>query len=440
MISVFPEKKTVLITYLWKPLISSFSIMIGTLPILCSSFSVISLYQTAANLIVLPLVPVVFFLGFLSDLAGLISLKASFIPSVICSSILQVIDWICTFFRNIPYSRIAVGFHTPFRIILWGIFLTAGCVSLRKNTADNRTSEMNRGNNFQKIKMIKGCLFTAAAFFMMIIPEYPRFRMVFLDIGQGDCILVQEREHAYLIDCGSSSREEIWESCVEKTLFHYGITRLDAVFISHADLDHMNGLLQYFEKKDRNEKKKDLITIRQIITSAAQNDEDMNNLLAKARLHLIDCNKMNRNDQLTDEDIRFICLYPGTDTDSNDLDKNETSMVLMLCREDIKILLTGDLEKEGENIFLEQKNMDPSCTILKCGHHGSSGASSTEFLEKCNPAVTVISCGLRNRYGHPHKETLERLEQSGTLIYRTDLNGSIILEKNRKGYLIETML
>ena len=94
------------------------------------------------------------------------------------------------------------------------------------------------------------------------------------------------------------------------------------------------------------------------------------------------------------------------------------------------ILLTGDVEKEGEKQFLEalKSHGVEKVDVLKCAHHGSKYATSQEFLDWVDASVTVISCGRRNIYGHPATETLERLAADGSIIYRTDQMGAVILE------------
>ena len=97
----------------------------------------------------------------------------------------------------------------------------------------------------------------------------------------------------------------------------------------------------------------------------------------------------------------------------------------------IHILLTGAVEKEGEEELLSEEL--ERADILKAAHHGSKNSTSNEFLQKVQPKQTVISCGKQNRYGHPHLETIHRLQTYHTKIYRTDRSGAIIFFKRRDG-------
>ena len=91
----------------------------------------------------------------------------------------------------------------------------------------------------------------------------------------------------------------------------------------------------------------------------------------------------------------------------------------------------GDAEKLSEKEILN-KNYDISCDVLKVGHHGSTSSSSKSFLDKVSPKIAIISCGKNNDYGHPHKETLTELKKRNIQVYRTDIDGSVVLISDGK--------
>ena len=93
----------------------------------------------------------------------------------------------------------------------------------------------------------------------------------------------------------------------------------------------------------------------------------------------------------------------------------------------VTLLLTGDVEGEGERALTEQLRLYgiEQSTVLKVSHHGSRNATSKIFLQQLKPQLAVISCGRNNRYGHPHEEMLERLQEAGTEVFRTDETGAI---------------
>jgi len=116
---------------------------------------------------------------------------------------------------------------------------------------------------------------------------------------------------------------------------------------------------------------------------------------------------------------------------------NNNSIVMRIVYKDVAILLPGDLEIEGEESILGS-NLSLKSQILKAGHHGSKTASSKAFLRAIEPEIAIISCGRKNRFRHPHQEALERIRNEGAKIFRTDLDGAIVIKTNGKKYKIET--
>ena len=133
---------------------------------------------------------------------------------------------------------------------------------------------------------------------------------------------------------------------------------------------------------------------------------------------------------IQDKNLKIVCIHPERGYYSDSV--NAYSAVLSITNNSNSILLTGDLEKDGETSVIEtlnqHRNLFPkSYTLLKVAHHGSKNSTSDEFLERVNPDIAVISCGKKNRYGHPHDELLNRLKKINTTIFRTDMDGAVIL-------------
>lgn len=123
--------------------------------------------------------------------------------------------------------------------------------------------------------------------------------------------------------------------------------------------------------------------------------------------------------------MSLTCLYPESDADS---DGNETSLVLHARYKTMDILLTGDLEGEGEK-NLVKSGLLSRVDLLKVAHHGSKNSTGREFLARVIPQAALISCGKDNSYGHPHEELLERLEESGAQIWTTARQGALVIER-----------
>lgn len=250
--------------------------------------------------------------------------------------------------------------------------------------------------------------------------EITDFEAHFIDVGQGDCILLRSEGESMLIDAGNNKDGD----AVVQYLKNAGITSLDYIVGTHPDADHIGGLdvvinsLQigkvYMPKKEHTTK----------------TFEDV--LLAVQNKGLkITAPKVGDMIQLGSASI--MVMGPAVTYEDN----NNNSIVLKVVHGKNSFLLTGDAELEAELDELSS-GMDLSATVLKVGHHGSHSSTSKDFLEAVHPTYAVISCGVDNSYGHPHIETLNYLNEGQVEVYRTDLSQTIIMTSNGKEIDIET--
>ena len=136
-----------------------------------------------------------------------------------------------------------------------------------------------------------------------------------------------------------------------------------------------------------------------------------------------------------EKNLYFNILWPDTSSFLTENALNNNAIVCKLCYKDFSMLFTGDIEKEAENILVQEyksKNVLKS-TILKVPHHGSKSSSTIEFLKQVSPKVGIIGVGKNNLYGHPNLDVLTRLKDLGALVYRTDEDGEITVIINQKG-------
>ena len=313
-------------------------------------------------------------------------------------------------------------------------------------------------------------------------------RVTFLDVGQGDGIVVETGQGAYLFDCGSTSRKNIGEYVLKPYLKSCGTRSLRGVFVSHPDEDHMNGVIELLENgADWG------IVVEQLFLPAiaeGKRTESFATLLAAAEAAEVPVSYIKCGDEIRDSQLRLLCLHPEENTtlaDANaysecfyvevfakkmkqeaidDRKANDASGGSAIEgsgengsfagnseRKDfrvndgkINILLTGDVEGEGERQLMQELQEQRGqrafrVDILKVAHHGSGYSTGTEFLAAASPATAIISCGRNNSYGHPHAETLQRLEDARVPWYGTMDYGALIVtvdsHGNRlRGYLI----
>jgi competence protein ComEC len=245
----------------------------------------------------------------------------------------------------------------------------------------------------------------------------PDFQVHFLDVGQGDSILVFFPDgKTMLVDGG---KREMGKTVVQY-LKDQGVSTLDLVVATHPDADHLGGLLEVLDK----------IKVKAVLDNGVSHTtETYSDYLRLLRDKNIPVS-IAKEGQLLDLDKRVkveVLNSGGANEESN-----EASIVLKLSMCTIDFLLTGDAEAKQEAEMVQTYNMEAE--ILKVGHHGSSSSTSTVLLDEVKPKVAILSYGLNNSYGHPHKEVMNRLNQWGTNMYSTAQSGSIVVKANCNGY------
>ncbi|HCL4453011.1 TPA: MBL fold metallo-hydrolase [Clostridium botulinum] len=233
----------------------------------------------------------------------------------------------------------------------------------------------------------------------------------YIDVGQGDSILVQTKDKNILIDAGTRKSSDSLISYLKKQ----HIKKLDYVIATHPHEDHIGGMpkvIEEFEISNFYAPKK---------TANTKIFKDMILQLKKKNLKINVVKKGISLDLSNNSSLDF--LAPVKDNYEN---TNDSSAVVKLTHGNTKFLFTGDAEKTSEKDILNS-NEDLSSNVLKIGHHGSHSSSSKEFLDKIDPKIAIISCGKNNDYGHPHKETMKELNKRNIEVYRTDIDGNIVL-------------
>lgn len=258
-----------------------------------------------------------------------------------------------------------------------------------------------------------------------------------MDVGQGDGALLRMPDGAvFLIDGGSSSEQELWERQIGQTLKYYGIRTVDAVFLSHADLDHMSGILEFLQAYEPGLSGKNVhgITLEHLILPPTADPEDFQKLSMLAGQKEIAVSRMEQGMTVGSANWQFTALSPR----SGDLsgDRNEDSLVLLFQYGSFRMLFTGDLEGAAEQRLAETDGERLWADVLKVGHHGSANGSGEAFLARVQPKAAVISCGRRNRYGHPASETVRRLEKSGSILFSTASGGAVQITTDGNSFWI----
>ena len=241
-------------------------------------------------------------------------------------------------------------------------------------------------------------------------------KVVFLNVGQGDAILIEQGDKQILIDGGPDGQVELEELGKYVPFWDRNI---EAVIATHPDADHITGLIDVMKN----------YTVDKVIytgvSSSSQTYASFENTIKNKNIAELEA-KEGMKIKLDGGEMDI--LSPdGTEDKNNPKDTNITSVVARLVFGQSSFLFTGDLPIDGETALLAS-GQNISANVLKVGHHGSKYSSSEAFLEKVDPTDAVVSVGLHNRYGHPAPEVIDRLAADKFKIYRTDQEGDIIYD------------
>jgi beta-lactamase superfamily II metal-dependent hydrolase len=255
----------------------------------------------------------------------------------------------------------------------------------------------------------------------------PALRVVALDIGQGDAILViSPAGKTMLVDGGNSARDG--EDVILPYLRDHGYGRLDLLVLTHPDADHVGGLPTVLRE----------IEVSQVLaTGQAHTTQIYAEFLeelqrARDERGTVVTQAVAGIDVSFDPDVRLEVLAPSAEAVAGD-DLNNASIVLRLTYGAISVLLTGDAEGREEEWLIGQ-GVALQAQVLKVSHHGSDSGSTDPFLDRVDAQLALISCGADNQYGHPDEGVLQRLSMHGVDVYRTDWHGTIEVVIDGTGY------
>ncbi|MBR3469938.1 MAG: DNA internalization-related competence protein ComEC/Rec2 [Lachnospiraceae bacterium] len=449
---------------------ASLSILLVTTPLLLWFYFEVPVYSTLLNLLVIPAMGPVLLFGFLAML-----IPGLGILGTVDVAAFALFEKLCLVVTRLPFHTWNPGCPKLWQIAAYYILLTV-ILGLLWHIRKKRRGLLRYG-----------MLLCILPLLLFLLPVRHMTGVVFLDVGQGDSVLLRLSDgQTYLYDCGSVTKGKVGEKILLPYLKHEGIHRLDAVFLSHDDTDHVSGVKELLLLAAQEE-----IAIDGLYVSGQGDFSGVQEALRVSGLYVLEWDvfaqgqgslaqlqenstqvkggsvkdsqvsrrvpglhmtRLSQGDMLEGKNITFTVLHPSTiknapmdeneasglahglnTTKSAPLDENEASLCLWVQlrngKDTMTILLTGDVQGAGEKGLLNAlqaqnlRNVD----ILKCAHHGSKNATSEAFLSWLDARCVVISCAKKNSYGHPHAELLQRLATENCDIFRTDQQGCLTL-------------
>ena len=239
----------------------------------------------------------------------------------------------------------------------------------------------------------------------------------FLDVGQGDSLLIYSKHKVILIDTGGNDNVKVSDNTI-KFLKSTGKSKINYLVLTHGDYDHMGEAISLVEN----------FRVEKVIFNCGSYNE-----LEKNLIKVLDKKKIKYYSCIKELNIDKNKLY-FLQTKEYD-NENDFSNVIYTKLDGYKFMFMGDASSTTEEEILEKYNLQ-DIDVLKVGHHGSKTSSSKKFIDEIEPKYSIISVGKNNRYGHPNNEVLNNIKDSK--IYRTDLDGSIMFKIKNDKFKIET--
>ncbi len=409
-------------------LIISVVCQLAALPILLYHFYEVSVLGILLNVLYVPLYSSVLLpFSILALLTHLVLPPIGNILIIGLDKTFQLCNGLATIFSSLPLASISFG--KPMDIILFILIVVIIGLMIKWESTTLRESKM----------WLYTLLFTLL--FQYHIQKFnPYGEIIFIDVGQGDAILIKLplNQGNYLIDTGGNvifpteewkKRRKVFntgEDVIIPLLKSKGIHHIDKLIFTHADADHTGSaaeIIQNFKVKE--------VVIGKESEEFYREKESIQSALSKK----IPISKVTKGNRWNVGDAAFYILHPYQKSE----DANESSIIIFAEIGGLTWLFTGDANESVEREVIKsfpKLRVD----ILKAGHHGSKTSTSQFFLEQIQPKIAVISVGKDNRYGHPHQQVLEAMEKYGTSVLRTDLKGAVSYKYRKKSGTFRTEL
>ena len=273
--------------------------------------------------------------------------------------------------------------------------------------------------NYKKIAAVfAAAVICGAGCSVYLSDGFEKTDMVFVDVGQGDCLHIKAGGKNLLIDGGGSFNYNVGKSTLKPYLLKNGVTKIDMAIATHLHTDHYQGLKEL--SQTYRIKKLGVYEANSVNENHLKKEFKTNEILYLAAGDVIN---MSRN-------VSVEVLSPDRGNPLDEKDENKNSLVLRVNVKGSSVLMTGDIDEKGEKTLIA--DTDIKADILKIAHHGSRYSSCEKFIAVAAPKIAVIQVG-KNTYGHPSEEVIKRLEEHKITVLRNDEQGAVGIRVNKAG-------
>ncbi|MFQ7125071.1 MAG: DNA internalization-related competence protein ComEC/Rec2 [Eisenbergiella sp.] len=409
--------------------VTSFGITFFMLPFLLAHYYEWSPWSVLVNLAVIPLMGILLPCLFGLLAAGVLGRVAQFLGNGVAvrllltllsaaetvigmtvKGILGCYEGICSAALKLPFSTLHTGAPQPAALI---VYVAGAAVLLWK------------GKKLKPVWRLL-CAVFLTGIFLIRLPEGMRITM--LDVGQGASVCVEAPSgEVYLLDAGSTSKNDTGKYQIVPYLKYRGVRRVDGIFVSHWDADHINGIQAVLEWAEMG----NVPVKRMFLPDTQLKDKALETLLLLAKKYGVPVEYVAAGNRMESGEIVWTCFHPPIG--KKEEDRNALSMALRMEYRGFSMMFTGDLEQDGEEWMVRRYGSALRSTLLDAGHHGSKNATQESFLDAVKPKAVLISCGKDNSYGHPAGEMLSRVQERKIAWYVTAQEGALTIEVSRDG-------
>ncbi|MFQ6610337.1 MAG: DNA internalization-related competence protein ComEC/Rec2 [Fidelibacterota bacterium] len=389
---------------------------IGTFIPVAVIFKFLPIWGLLSNLFIVFLAGVAVISGILMIISFFISNGLATIFGHSAWIFLWLLNLISEWIYLIPFRKIPLGGLQIFEVILIFIILIHSVWAVGKR-------------NYKRIIVL--LLGISNLFVWKGVLVENNVKITFLDVGQGDACVIQDRDNTILIDTGYGGfSRDMGQSVILPYLASEGITDIDLLIISHPHSDHIGGAPSIISS----------IPIKVIWdTYTDYHSQLYSRVLELCREKQIVSHHAHPGDIYQIGELNFSYLYPPEKIGYAFNNVNNSSIVIKVDHQDNSVLFVGDIEEDGEDWLTKIPKFIES-DVIKIGHHGSKTSSTIQFCNSVSAKYGVISVGKKNKFNHPYDGIIRRWESMGTNLFRTDQTGAVTLYSDGHSFNLKTML
>lgn len=408
--SIYKPKKRKRFTPMWlldrvvffvaSTLSATLGAMVFTTPLVALYFGSVSVVSLLANLLTLWAVGLVFMGGLIVGILAVASPTLGTAAAAVFTPLARYLNWVIPKLSNVPFAALTMdSFYYRVWLVLVYAVLLAGV-------------QLKGEKRLRFPVAVCGVTLCAAVALTVSTFQSGAMAVAVLDVGQGESVLLRCGDSLTLVDCGGDSQTNAGDIAADY-IQNMGGQKLDLLVVTHFHDDHANGVPQLLER----------VKVESIALPAVTEDSPLRQeIMAIAEEKQIPLREIGEDQTVAIDGGGVLHLFAPLGAGET----NEEGLSVLATSGDFDVLITGDMGGDVEQLLLEHVQL-PHVELMVAGHHGSKYSTSPELLSAIQPETAVISVGADNRYGHPAQETLERLAAAGTELYRTDLQGTVLI-------------